>query len=163
MAVDLPVRIHATTVALNGMAALIRGPSGAGKSDLALRCLAASPNGLIESPLKLVSDDYTEVFERAGRLWTRPPETIANLLEIRGLGPVRIEALAEARLGLVVDLVDADQIARFPDPPRNAEIAGRSLPSIVLCATQASATAKLMVALEHVQRCGQLPFSNSPD
>ncbi len=162
MPVDLPVRIHATTIALGNQAALIRGPSGAGKSDLALRCLTTSPSALISAHVRLVSDDYTEIFERESELWTRAPEAISNLLEVRGLGLIKVEALREAKLSLVVDLADADQIARLPDPPLAFELSGLKIPAILLCAHEASAPAKLLMALDYVSRTGNLPSAASP-
>ena len=44
-----PILVHATAVAIEGEAVLLRGASGAGKSDLALR--------LIDGGARLVADD----------------------------------------------------------------------------------------------------------
>jgi len=44
-----PILVHATAIAIDGRAVLLRGPSGAGKSDLALR--------LIDAGARLVADD----------------------------------------------------------------------------------------------------------
>ncbi|HEX3418624.1 MAG TPA: serine/threonine protein kinase, partial [Stellaceae bacterium] len=49
--------VHATAIAIDGRAVLLRGPSGAGKSDLALR--------LIDGGARLVADDQVEL-RRAG-------------------------------------------------------------------------------------------------
>src|SRR6202035_866821 len=48
-----PILVHATAIAIDGRAVLLRGPSGAGKSDLALR--------LIDCGARLVGDDQAEL------------------------------------------------------------------------------------------------------
>src|SRR3954454_10030977 len=97
---------HAAAVAIDGRAVLLRGPSGSGKSDLALR--------LIEAGARLVADDQSEVWRQGDALLVRAPSTIAGLIEVRGLGILRLDALAEAPVGLVADLMAADRIERLP-------------------------------------------------
>ena len=105
------VLVHATAVAIDGRAVLLRGPSGAGKSDLALR--------LIDAGARLVADDQSELLRRGDACMVRAPATIAGLFEVRGLGILRLDALAEAPVGLVADLMAAEKIDRMP--PRRAE------------------------------------------
>lgn len=132
------VLLHATAVAIDGRAVLLRGPSGSGKSDLALR--------LIEAGARLVADDQSELSRRGGVLLVRAPATIAGLFEVRGLGILRFDALAEAPVGLIADLVAADRIERLP--PRRAEaILGVAVPLIGIAPFEASAAAKLHLAL----------------
>src|SRR5436190_12146788 len=101
--------IHATSVALraNGQwrAVLLRGPSGAGKSDLALR--------LIEAGARLVADDQTHLVRKGGTLMATPPAALAGLIEVRGVGIVKLgrnRLLARAPLALLVDLVAPGQV-----------------------------------------------------
>ncbi|MBU1212537.1 MAG: aldolase [Alphaproteobacteria bacterium] len=157
MSVELPVRIHATTIALAGAAAVIRGASGAGKSDLALRCLMMAPNALVSCRAELVSDDYTELFLQDDAVFARPPAEIANLLEVRGLGIVEIEAVASARVALFVDLAEASSIERLPGQETQVDVVGRTFPALRLCAAESSAAAKLLLALDFVSRHGRLP------
>jgi serine kinase of HPr protein (carbohydrate metabolism regulator) len=132
------VLVHATAVAIDGRAVLLRGPSGAGKSDLALR--------LIDAGAKLVADDQSELRRCGAALSVRAPATIAGLFEVRGLGILRLDALAEATVGLIADLVTADRIDRLP--PRGAEtILGIAVPLIEIAPFEASAAAKLRLAL----------------
>ncbi len=60
--------------------ALIEGASGSGKSDLALRA--------IDQGFRLVADDRVVVFPAGGRLYGRAPETLAGLIEVRGVGVI---------------------------------------------------------------------------
>src|SRR5437588_5560986 len=94
---DDRVLMHGTAVAIDGRGVLLRGPSGSGKSDLALR--------LIDAGARLVADDQTELRRDGDAIIARAPPTIAGMIEVRGLGIVRIEALPAAPVALLVDLV----------------------------------------------------------
>lgn len=137
-----PLLIHATAVALpteaGHRAVLLRGPSGSGKSDLALR--------LIDAGARLVADDQSELFRRGDVLFARAPATIAGLIEVRGLGIMRLDALPEAPVALIADLAAAETIERLP--ARAAEtLLGVALPLLALAPFEASAVAKLRLAL----------------
>jgi HPr kinase/phosphorylase len=132
------VRIHATAVAIDGHAVLLRGSPGAGKSDLALR--------LIDAGARLVVDDQSELLRRGDAIIVRPPGTIIGLIEVRGIGIMRIDGLAEAPVALIADLVPPDRIERLP-ARRREEILGVSLPVIALSPFEASAPIKLRLAL----------------
>jgi HPr kinase/phosphorylase len=132
------VLLHATAVAINGRAVLLSGPSGSGKSDLALR--------LIDAGARLVADDQSELSRRGDVLVVRAPATIAGLFEVRGLGILRLDALGEAPVGLIAELVPADRIERMP-PRRTRAILGIAVPLIEIAPFEASAAAKLRLAL----------------
>jgi hypothetical protein len=59
---------------------------------------------------------------------------------------MRVEALAEAPVVLIADLVPPEQIDRMPER-RREEIFGLSLPVIAVTPFEASAPAKLRLAL----------------
>src|SRR5580765_1080507 len=101
------VLLHATAVAIDGRAALLRGRSGSGKSDLALR--------LIDAGARLVTDDQSVLSRRDDAIIVCPPARISGLMEVRGIGIVRVEALAEAVVALIADLVPPEQIDRLPE------------------------------------------------
>ncbi len=161
MPAALPLRLHATAIAMGGMAALIRGPSGSGKSDLALRCLALPPGPFTPRRMQLVSDDYCELYaetaqpagtadtvqtsERAA-LYVRAPANIAGLIEVRGVGIIEIEPVASARACLIADLVDKAVVERLPDSS-SAQIEGYELPLLRLDPFEGSAPLKLSLAL----------------
>ncbi|HEX9932964.1 MAG TPA: aldolase [Allosphingosinicella sp.] len=128
--------IHAGCVAIAGRGVLISGASGRGKSDLALR--------LIDRGARLVSDDYTVLAERGGRLFASAPPRIAGRIEVRGLGIIAMEPLVDAPVCLAVDLDSAPE--RLPEPA-TASYLGLSLPSIAFAALEASAPIKLERAL----------------
>ncbi|WP_298281699.1 HPr kinase/phosphorylase [Acidocella sp.] len=129
------MRLHASCAASphgdGTNALLLLGPSGAGKSDLLLR--------LIERGFTLVADD--QVLIEDGQ--ARPPEALAGLLEVRGLGLFRLPFRAPARLRLVIEL-STTPAPRLP-APRQHEALG--LPLISLEARHPSATARAALAL----------------
>jgi HPr kinase/phosphorylase len=130
--------LHATAVAISGCAVLLRGASGSGKSDLALR--------LIDAGARLVADDQSELRREGDRLIVRAPAPIAGLLEVRGVGIMRLDALPEAPVALVVDLVAAEGVERLP-AQQTEWILGLALPLIAVWPFEASAAAKLRLAL----------------
>ncbi|TMJ62451.1 MAG: serine/threonine protein kinase [Alphaproteobacteria bacterium] len=69
-----PVLVHASAIAIDGRAVLLRGPSGAGKSDLALR--------LIDGGARLVADDQVELRRAGERVLVTAPAAIAGLIEV---------------------------------------------------------------------------------
>jgi serine kinase of HPr protein (carbohydrate metabolism regulator) len=132
--------LHSSTVAMDGRAVLISGPSGAGKSDLALR--------LLDRGFTLVSDDRTIVKREGDRLIATAPPTIAGKLEIRGIGIVEVERLADVPVALLVELTS--DIQRLPDDSRERPILGVSLPLITIDALTASAPSKVALALDRM-------------
>lgn len=136
-------RIHATTVALEGNAVLLRGKSGSGKSDLALR--------LIDDGWDLVSDDYTEVYLVENTLYARAPQNIQGLIEVRGIGIVRIDCAAQAHVKAVFDLLPLSEIERLPNPASET-LLGQNVARFCLHGLDASAPAKVRIALKaHTQ------------
>ena len=135
--------VHATAVAIDGGAVLLRGPPGCGKSDLALR--------LIDGGARLIADDQALLLRRESYILVRAPGTIAGLIEVRGVGILRLDPLDEVQLALIVDLVPAAQIERHPEP-RCETIFGLAIPLLALAAFEASAAAKLRLALRTLAR-----------
>jgi HPr kinase/phosphorylase len=129
--------VHATAIAIEGDAILLRGPPGAGKSDLALR--------LIEGGARLRADDQTLLRRTDDHLLVRAPAEIAGPIEVRGVGVVRVDSLDEALLALVVDLVPSAQVERVPDN-RFEVVLGLTIPLMALAPFEVSAAAKLCLA-----------------
>lgn len=124
-------RFHASCVARDGAGALLLGPSGAGKSDLTLRLLGRG--------FQLVADDQVDVIDG----FARPPVALAGLLEVRGLGIVRLPFVPVVKLNLVVVL--AGETERLPHSERHAEL---DLPLVRLNALEVSAPDRVALALD---------------
>jgi len=132
--------LHATTVAIDGRAVLISGPSGSGKSDLALR--------LLDRGFALVSDDQTFLRVRDGRLIASAPPTIRGKLEVRGIGIVEVESIADVPVALVVELTSDMQ--RLPDDSRERTVLDVKVPLVSVDAMTASAPSKVAMALDRL-------------
>jgi len=128
--------LHATSIAIESHAVLIEGRSGSGKSDLALR--------LIDRGAVLVSDDYTLLVRRDGRLLARPPATIAGRIEVRGLGILPMPHVEDVPVVLIVRI--DDDVLRMPER-RARRLAGIEVPQVALAPFEASAPIKLEMAL----------------
>lgn len=97
---------HATCVAWGEKGVLIMGKSGQGKSGLALELMAM---GCV-----LVADDRVKLKAVDGRLLASCPETLAGLIEARGVGILQAAFQAQADVVLAVDL-NQQETARMPE------------------------------------------------
>jgi HPr kinase/phosphorylase len=125
------MQIHGSCAARDGAGVLLLGPPGSGKSDLVLR--------LLDRGFVLVADDRVEIEEGVARA----PARLAGLLEVRGLGILRLPHLATARLALVAELGALH--ARLPEPAWHPAL---DLPLMTLDPGAASAAARLALALD---------------
>jgi len=130
------VTVHATCIAIDGHGILLRGPPGSGKSDLALRAIAQGA--------RLVADDRCVLTRRGDVVLASAPFSLHGLIEIRGLGIMRMDAAAEAGIALVADMTG--DVERLPER-RRCEIEGATIPWMALNPFEASAPAKLRFAL----------------
>ena len=127
--------IHASAVLVGAKAVLIRGPAGSGKSQLVWNLLNAAAQGVLPFA-RLVADDRVHVESRSGRLLARPPQALAGMIEIHGLGIRRVEFEALAAVGMVVDLAARDA-SRHPEA-LSTVVAGVTLPQLAVAAGMAA-------------------------
>ncbi|QYK43670.1 MAG: serine kinase [Paracoccaceae bacterium] len=98
--------VHATCVALTPRTGLLLlGASGAGKSSLALMLMGLGA--------RLVADDRTILGREGDALIAAAPAEISGLIEARGVGILRADPMARARVVLAADL-DATEAERLP-------------------------------------------------
>ena len=132
-------QLHASCVSVGGAGVLILGSSGSGKSDLALR--------LIDTSAKLVADDQVILQARDETLFASCPEKIAGMLEVRGVGIVKLPFEREVALRLVVNLVSKQEVERMPEPSF-FDCLGLQLPLLSLYPFEGSACAKVRLLLK---------------
>jgi HPr kinase/phosphorylase len=128
---EVSTRVHGSCVARDRDGVLIIGPSGGGKSDLTLRLLSRG--------FALVADDRVDIDDGLARA----PRSLAGLLEVRGLGIVRLPYLSDVKLRLVVALTG--QPDRLPRPELHPIL---GLPVVYLRADSASAPDRVALALD---------------
>lgn len=135
--------VHGTCVAIDEFGVLIIGPPGSGKSDLALR--------LVDLGARLVADDYLYVEASGQELLATVPDTIAGMMEVRGLGIVTLPYLDTCRVGLCVELVEPARVPRLPKSGRMTTYENLDIPSFELSPFEASAAAKVKLAVRAVR------------
>jgi len=129
MMAERSASVHASCVLVGARAVLIRGPSASGKSQLALELIQAAASGSLRFA-RLVADDRVHLAPAGGRLLARPAEALAGLIEVRGVGLLRLPYEPCAVVGLVVDLAATDG-SRLPgSEQREAAIDGIVLPRL---------------------------------
>lgn len=114
--------LHATTVCIDGRAAVIIGASGTGKSGLALQMIGLGAS--------LLADDKTEICakksEKQTSLFARVPKALSGLIEARSVGILRLPYVAQAEVAFFVDL-DQIEVDRLP-PQRSFSILAQKAP-----------------------------------
>jgi len=120
MSAPAPIVHAASAVAIGGQALLIAGPPGSGKSSLAL--------ALIERGAGLIGDDAVSLTRAGETLIAAPPPNIAGLIELRGIGLVRLPVAAPAPVALLLELggPPGERLPETPLPRR--AIAGAMVP-----------------------------------
>jgi HPr kinase/phosphorylase len=147
--------LHATCVALEHQGVLLLGPSGVGKSDLALR--------MIERGAVLVTDDQVELTADPYGVWAEAPTRLRGLLEVRGIGILRLSYQRQIPVRLVVELLTRQQeLERLPEP-RYYEVLGKSIPLIALHAFESSAPTKILFALRAMAQGNCIEGALTPD
>ena len=125
------MQIHASCAARDGAGVLLLGAPGSGKSDLVLR--------LLDRGFMLVADDQVIIDGHDASA----PKALAGLLEVRGLGILRLPHLPCARLALAVTL--GGPVDRLPTPARHP---ATGLPLLALDATSPAAAQIVALALD---------------
>ena len=132
------INIHATCIALGSKGILLTGSSGSGKSDLALRMIKGQ--GAV-----LVADDRTDIIFEKNKLIACCPAEIKGLLEVRGIGIIKLPPQEKTEVSLLVELVENQAaIERLPQS-ETAELCGVK---IKLYPFEMSAVYKLKLACD---------------
>lgn len=135
--------LHATAVALGEAGVLLLGPPGSGKSDLALR--------LIDRGARLIADDRVVLEIVGGVLRLSPPENLAGLMEVRGVGILVFDHVSRVAAAMAFDLAAPPE--RLPQPGKR-EVGGVLLPCLPLAAFDVSAALKVERAVAHLRTHG---------
>ncbi|WP_085056149.1 HPr(Ser) kinase/phosphatase [Mycoplasma sp. (ex Biomphalaria glabrata)] len=101
--------IHGTCMNIFNQGVIIQGESGIGKSELAL--------SLIHRGHYFVSDDRTIVYYGTQGLSARAPKSIANLIEVRGIGIINLKKMygsqkiiEDTHVNIIIELVKSTEL-----------------------------------------------------
>lgn len=131
--------IHGTCVVYQDKGILFIGKSGSGKSDIALRMI-------MNKDAKLLADDRVDIREENDSIIASPPPAILGMMEVRGIGLCRFEPVLQAKISLVVELVeDRNQITRLPSN-QYYQIMGVDVPQMKIYPFDASSIDKVILA-----------------
>lgn len=130
--------IHASSVSIKNKGILFIGDSGAGKSDLSLRLIMCHQ-------AVLIADDRVDITTDNGVITASAPKVLQGLLEVRGIGIVKLDYLPKAKICAVFELV-SDRIERMPEP-QYYEIGTQKLPLFKINPFEVSAPEKVLAAL----------------
>lgn len=130
--------IHASCVCLKNKGILLIGGSGAGKSDLSLRLT-------MRHQAVLVADDRVDIKNDNGAIIASAPEILQGLLEVRGIGIVKMDFLPQTEIHAVFELV-SDNVERMPER-LFYEICAKKVPLFKINPFELSAPEKVLAAL----------------
>lgn len=128
--------LHGVFLDILGMGVVITGESGLGKSELGLE--------LISRGHGLVADDAVDLYRiNQATIEGRCPELLQNLLEVRGIGLLDIQAIfgetavrRKMRLKLIVHLVRKETLERdyerLPHEPLTQDVLGIPVRKVVI-------------------------------
>lgn len=134
----MSLNIHAACIDIKNKGVLFLGASGSGKSDMALRLIAGYQ-------AKLVADDRVDISLIQGKIVASAPVVLKGLLEVRGIGLVKIKPQPQTTIDLVVELTSSG-LERMPEAAFY-ELCGIKLPLVKINPFEISAPAKVLAAL----------------
>ena len=82
---------------------------------------------------RLVADDQTALSRKGEEILASAPPQIAGRMEVRGLGVIRLSAVSDIPVRIVVDIVPADEVERLPKHA-DTMLLGLALPVLRLAA-----------------------------
>lgn len=127
--------MHGVFMDVFGLGVLMTGQSGIGKSELGLE--------LVTRGHGLVADDVVD-FIRTGpeTIEGRPPELLADLLEVRGIGLLNIKTIfgeaavrRKMRLNLIAEMHQFDEgelMERLPETDLYSEVLGKQVKKMII-------------------------------
>jgi HPr kinase/phosphorylase len=140
--------LHASAFAYAGMGCLIVGQPGAGKS----RLLAE----MLQRGATLIADDQVVLTRDGDQLIANPVAHLYGVIELRGLGLIRHEPVAnDQRLQVVISMDDV-HVERLPEPETYA-LFGMTLPLLRMPMSLRPSAAMLILYLNAMREGRTLP------
>lgn len=134
--------VHAGLIALEGCGILVTGPARSGKSSLIVCLLRAAAREGRDAAL--IADDRVVLERRGETLYGSAPAPLRGLIELSGIGLLRVATRAQAELRSVV-AIEAE-IERMP-ARSVVQLLGVQLPRVFVPPRQAPFAADLVLTL----------------
>lgn len=132
---------------------MVLGKPGTGKSRLLADVMALGA--------RLIADDQVALNVQSGMLMAGAPKELSTIMELRGMGLVRItDAIPRHVLHLVVELSAAEP-ERLPEQ-RTTVIEGHTLPLLALQSPPGTSAAALLIYIRAMQEGRILPTDWCP-
>ena len=133
--------IHATLIEYAKKGVLLRGKSNCGKSDLALRLIMNKNARLVADDIVILSNENNQIIGKA-------PDNLRGLLEVRGIGIVKLPYVEQITINLIADLVENDSLIERMPKDAQENIFGVEIKKIDLYAKENSAPDKVLLKLD---------------
>lgn len=148
----MPTTLHASAFAYCGAGCLLLGPSGSGKSRIVAEALVHGAS--------LIADDQVALDVCDGAVRASPAATLSGVLELHGLGIVRMPFISAHPVHLVA-MLGAESGERLPEPLTH-RLEGIELPCIHLPPRPARSVPALLLFMKAVQEKRNLPTDWRP-
>ncbi len=132
------MNIHASCVNFKGKGILLLGDSGFGKSEMCLRLI-------YDYGAVLVADDRVDITIKQQSVYASVPQVLAGLLEVRGIGIIKLKYRRKSKVDMVVKLTN-QKIERLPEK-EFYDFDGIKMPQISINPQEHSAPAKILAGL----------------
>ncbi|MHA5163709.1 HPr(Ser) kinase/phosphatase [Oenococcus oeni] len=155
--------VHGVLIDINGIGVLLTGDPGIGKTEAALELIQ-------QGKARLIADDRVDIYaEDEQRLVGAPPEVLANLMEVRGIGIIDVLKTYGAAtirdhttIVLNIDLKRSNEkvqnFDRLGDDGANFKILGIEIPKMELPVTSGRNTASVIDAAALKYRTERMGF-----
>lgn len=135
--------VHANCLRLGNKGIILLGQSGSGKSVLTLSLIERAQWAQKDSCL--ISDDYTDLKNKNGRLYGSCPENLRGAIEIRGAGLYEILYDEEVAIDFIIAL--CEDYERYPTGKKTT-YCGVSLPFYALPSLKLADSTSICQAIE---------------
>ena len=151
---DPAAPLHGSAFVYSGSGCLLLGPSGSGKSRLIADALMMGA--------KLIADDRVRLELLMGHVAASAPPELAGILELRGIGLIKIHDIAPKNIVHLVVALDPACDERLPEPGKTT-LLGIELPYLRIAAAPKISVSALLLYLKAMQDSRVLPTDWRPN
>jgi HPr kinase/phosphorylase len=106
---------------------------------------------MIDDGAGLIADDQVVIKSVGQKLFLSPPDSLPGLIEVRGIGVIKIAYVRDIRLCLIIELDPSNEIQRIPTIEEEL-IKNIPVPVISMDAFENSVLAKIKIILGYLDK-----------